>query len=49
MAKEIDWEYIFPAVKILFKSSCEIQTDAIMDNALKAFPKPFGVDLTPAA
>ncbi|MFC5485463.1 hypothetical protein [Microvirga aerilata] len=44
MAKEIDWEYIFPAVKILFKSSCEIQTDA-----LKAFPKPFGVDLTPAA
>jgi hypothetical protein len=34
MANKIDWEYIIPAVKILFKSDYELQLEAIMDWAL---------------
>ncbi len=49
MANTIDWEYIFPAVNIPFKSGSEFQIKAIMDNAFKARPQSLGEDLTPAA
>jgi hypothetical protein len=49
MANEIDWVYMFPAVKIPFKSDCEFQIEAIMNNTLKPRPKLPDADLTPAA
>jgi hypothetical protein len=49
MASGIDWEYIFPAVKIPFKSGCEFQIEAIMNNTLTPRPKLPSAELTPAA
>ena len=49
MANEIDWVYMFPAVKIPFKSDCEFQIEALMDNTFKPRPLLPGADLTAAA
>jgi hypothetical protein len=49
MAELIGWEYIFPAVKIAFKSGCEFQIEAIMDNTLKLRPQLPGAGVAPAA
>jgi hypothetical protein len=49
MANEIDWVYMYPAVKILFKSGCKFQIEAIMNNTLKPRPKLPRADLIPAA
>jgi hypothetical protein len=49
MASGIDWVYIFPAVKIPFKSGCESRIEAIMYNTLKPRLQLPGADLMPAA
>jgi hypothetical protein len=47
MANAIDREYIFPAVKIPFKSNRELQIKTIMDRTLKNPPKLPHVSLRP--
>jgi hypothetical protein len=49
MANGIDWEYLFPAVKIPFKSGCKFQIEAIMNNTFKPRPKLPRADFIPAA
>ena len=49
MANKIDWEYIFPAVNIPFKSGSEFQIEAITDKTPKNRPKLLDVGLKPAS
>lgn len=49
MANKIDWEYIFPVVKIPFKPDCEFQIKAIADKTLKNRSKLLDVGLKPAS
>jgi hypothetical protein len=49
IANEIDWVYMFPVVKFPFKSDCEFQIEATMDNTLKPRPELPGADLPPSA